>query len=544
MALTNGWVTSANDPNIIVNDRFPYLRSNDGKYYPLRIKANPSTGNFDYYYRGGGFGGADVLMFKAVPRAAGQTKPVAGFVLLPSNNFKYDDFFKGDQKNYNNKIFQKTKEQVYTQSSAQQRQNLDKIPAYYSFKQTAPPPPTPAAGQSPSQTPGSADAGPSSEDLKPTDPLSQFDPKLFGEKENFGSLKYPNSIESGQDRIIITQFQYKRSGVLQREGNFNNVLGEQNGDGTLKNVVGYVTLPMPNDISETNSVGWGEDSLSNIAAASMPALTGLGLKFSEGKFNVGDEITNLRKLIESDAVGARAKQFLTTKAAAGLIGKLGIQINPEAYITRATGAAINPNLELLFNGPKLRQFGFQFKMTPRDKGEADQIRRIIRFFKQGMSPRKGSIDDVAFFLGTPNVFKIQFKSGNSELKSIGKIKTCALVAFNANYTPDGFYAAYQDGAAGGSQPVAVSIQLGFTELTPIFNDEYSSDPDSYDDIGPNVLTREEENSLTVKLDNPSPSGPQGTNTLPLNPGTGTPPNAPGGAYSLPGGGLGGTGGPF
>jgi len=313
--------------------------------------------------------------------------------------------------------------------------------------------------------------------------LKPFNPGDFEQRKSFGPLKYPDSINSGQDRIIITQFQYKRSGVLQREGNFNNVLGEKNEDKSLKNVVGSVTLPMPNDISETNSVGWGEDSLSNIAAGAMGALGDVTAGVAGANLGqIKEGLTTLESFLKSEGVGTRARQFLTVKAAAGIVGKLGVQVNPEAFITRSTGAAINPNLELLFNGPKLRQFGFQFKMTPRDKGEADQIRRIIRFFKQGMSPRKGIKEETSFFLGTPNVFKLQFKSGNSELKSIGKIKTCALVSFAVNYTPDGFYAAYTDPAAGGSQPVSVIIQLGFTELTPIFNDEYD---DNQDDIGPN-----------------------------------------------------------
>lgn len=304
--------------------------------------------------------------------------------------------------------------------------------------------------------------------------LEQFSPDVFGKKEDFKTLMYPKTMNPGQDRIVINQIQYKRSGILQREGDLP----------TLQDSVGSVILPMPNDISETNSVGWGEDSLSNIAALAMPGLVGAGLNAAEGNIaeSVQKAFQSVRSVLMSGAAKERVTQFLSTKAAASVVQKFGVTVNPEAFITRSTGAAINPNLELLFNGPKLRQFGFQFKLTPRDGGEATEIRKILRFFKQGMSPRKGS-GEASFFLGTPNVFKIQFKSGDSELKSIGKIKTCALVSFNANYTPDGFYAAYKDGAAGGSQPVAVTIQLGFTELTPIFNDEYDS---NYDDIGPNV----------------------------------------------------------
>jgi hypothetical protein len=287
---------------------------------------------------------------------------------------------------------------------------------------------------------------------------------------------------------------------------------------------------MPNDISESNTVGWGEDSLSNVAAKMMP-----GASEAIGSLAGGDIVSALGKGLDltkatltDPGIGARAQQFLTTRAAASLIQKLGINVNPEAYISRATSAAINPNLELLFQGPKLRQFGFQFKMTPRSQKEAAEIRRILRFFKKGMAPKRATTEEASFFLGAPNVFKIRFKSGSggNDLKSIGQIKTCALVSFNANYTADGFYAAFEDASAGGSQPISVTMQMGFTELTPVFNGEFSDDVDKLDSVGPNEFKK-------VKLE--SSSSPSSTET----PNTGvdrqgvpdarTRPNRPGGS---------------
>ena len=50
-------------------------------------------------------------------------------------------------------------------------------------------------------------------------------------------------------------------------------------------------------------------------------------------------------------------------------------------LTRARGTVVNPNLELLFNGPTLSPFNFQFRLSPRDRGEALQVRQIIRAIK-------------------------------------------------------------------------------------------------------------------------------------------------------------------
>ena len=43
---------------------------------------------------------------------------------------------------------------------------------------------------------------------------------------------------------------------------------------------------------------------------------------------------------------------------------------------------------------------------------------------------------------------------------------------SVNYTPDGNYATYEDGVM-----TAYEMRLSFTEIEPIFNDEYDDDND-------------------------------------------------------------------
>jgi hypothetical protein len=302
-------------------------------------------------------------------------------------------------------------------------------------------------------------------------------------------LVYPRDISNSQDRITISQRFYKS--VIGQTGsgntlniNLNTLISERYTDPRNSKLLGTVTLPMPNDISETNVTAWGEDSLSTIAAmVGSRALSGVG---DLAKGNFGGTIEEARKLL-GEAFGGQPgakeaiEQLLSLNAAASVTKMAGININPEAFRARITGTAINPNMELLFQGPKLRSFGFQFKMTPRSKEEAVNIRSIIKFFKKGMAPKRNA--NQPFFLGAPNVFDITFKSGNSEIKSIGKIKTCALQQCVVNYTPEGFYAAFNDPIVK-SQPIAVTMQLTFTELTPLYNDNYLVDKDSvgYDDL--------------------------------------------------------------
>ena len=127
-------------------------------------------------------------------------------------------------------------------------------------------------------------------------------------------------------------------------------------------------------------------------------------------------------------------------------------------------------MELLFKGPTLRPFSFKFQLAPRGQTEADNIIQIIRFFKQGGAPIRSKSN---LFLKSPHVFRITYihRGEQGELhKKLNAFKTCALQGFGVNYTPTGNYATYQDGTM-----VAYDISMSFTEITPVFNDDYDLD---------------------------------------------------------------------
>ena len=118
-------------------------------------------------------------------------------------------------------------------------------------------------------------------------------------------------------------------------------------------------------------------------------------------------------------------------------------------------------------------FSFVYKMSPRSKPEAKIVNQILRFFKQGMAAKKlnstgGAAEGRAYFLGTPNVFRLQYRTSDNEaIKGINRIKTCALTGTSVNYTPEGAFASYEKG-----QPVSILLSLNFQELEPIYDTDY------------------------------------------------------------------------
>lgn len=219
-----------------------------------------------------------------------------------------------------------------------------------------------------------------------------------------------------------------------------------------------IYLPMTPGISETNSVGWGSDELNPIQLAFGQAAANIindPNKFTlDGAFNNLTGLLNTARslILDNDLKTAISSYFAGQAVGTNFLGRSGI--------------VLNPNLELLFQGPKLRSFRYSFRFTPRYDEEAKEVRRIIKTFKKTMAVRQvpGSL-----FLGVPSIYELRyiFKSDEtSDHPFLNKIKPCALTAFNVNYTPDGSYMTYQDGSM-----TSYTVDMQFDEIEPIYNED-------------------------------------------------------------------------
>ncbi len=221
-------------------------------------------------------------------------------------------------------------------------------------------------------------------------------------------------------------------------------------------------LPMTSDIGETNGVDWGGSTMTPLQAAAgrvafdaigrigqAQGFSGLGAALSG---TVQDTAAATNAFIQNPQIKDFIKAYFAGQAAGGvnLLGRAGL--------------AINPNLEVLFNGPQLRTFAYNFRFTPRTESEATTIRTIIKVLKKTMAPKRR--DKV--FLSVPAVYKIQYIF-NSDLKDhpfLNKLKPCALTSFNVQYAPDGNYMTYDDGSM-----TSYNVSMKFDELEPIYNDD-------------------------------------------------------------------------
>tara|TARA_B100000287_G_scaffold259962_1_gene244533 strand:+ start:1351 stop:2658 length:1308 start_codon:yes stop_codon:yes gene_type:complete len=280
-------------------------------------------------------------------------------------------------------------------------------------------------------------------------------PKPGTRNEGFPNpLVFPKTLRrdvaNGQDFLKINMMKYTPKDFNEDKFSFS----ERDIDRTS---IGSVILPIPGGIQDGQSVNWGGSTMTPLdmvkADIAMSAVSeGLG----QGVKTAGTAAQNL-----AGAMGDN------NKALAAVIA--GMAAGAGNLLTRTTGAITNPNMELLFNGPQLRTFSFQFQLAPRSRDEAMEAVKIIRFFKQGMAPiRTKSM----LFLKSPHTFKLSYKgSDGDDHKYLNKFKECALGTFNVNYTPNGNYSTFEDGVM-----TAYQMTMTFRELDPIYNDDYGSDP--------------------------------------------------------------------
>tara|TARA_B100001175_G_scaffold39148_1_gene28491 strand:+ start:55 stop:1368 length:1314 start_codon:yes stop_codon:yes gene_type:complete len=279
-------------------------------------------------------------------------------------------------------------------------------------------------------------------------------------EDKFGVYVFPTTLRAGsqgQDFLKFDMMKYEPKEIVGAMEKGSLGLSDRKKD---RKSIGTVILPIPGGIQDQQQVQWGSDSMDAAAIAlsdiALSAITeGLGA-------GVDAAVNTAKNISKSDD----AKKALATAIAGSASGAGNL-------LTRTTGAIMNPNMELLFNSPNLRSFNFSFTLAPRNKSEAMVVIKIIRFFKQGMSPIRSKS---RLFLRSPHTFRLAYKhkvgltNDKDDHPFLNKFKECALNGFGVNYTPSGQYSTYEDGVM-----TSYQMTMGFQELEPVYNDDYGND---------------------------------------------------------------------
>lgn len=286
-------------------------------------------------------------------------------------------------------------------------------------------------------------------------------------------LRYPDDIiDSSTDYLRIEIIKYEAGGTKIFEGDL--ATGSTSRAASRLSSASAATtiiLPIPGNIGDSNSTGWGEDSINDAAAYGISKIdAAMKSENPEEALKVAIDTAKEAANATGTARGANLINAIKSAAIVGAANALGANTSLNGLLARSTGQIINQNVELLFSSVSTRSFNFAFNFTPRTKKEANNVKSIIRSIKEASAPKASP--DTLGFLNSPDVFRLAYMKGGQKHPFLNQFKVCALRNISVNYTASGTYATYDDGT-----PVHMQMALSFTELNPIYLEDYETAPE-------------------------------------------------------------------
>ena len=302
---------------------------------------------------------------------------------------------------------------------------------------------------------------------------------IYGTPPPADVMRYPlKAIEKEQDMLLIRIFDQVKSGQIfntdqktinvgrlpTKNENFNKQGSTYDGEKALKKNARYIWLPIPQQVSDSITVDYSEDTLNPLQAAGMSLAANI---IEKGPKVAAKEVMNILKEVTSDGLNKLPQgtlDALQTSLAGQAINQLGANVNPQSLITRSSGQILQSNLELLFNKMTLRSFPFTFDFTPRDPDEARMVKKIIRTIKKATVPKRGD----GIFINSPDLFQFQYVAGGERQHPfLNRFKVGVIENVSVDYTASGTYATYSD-----RTPVHIRMTLAFKEINPIYMEDY------------------------------------------------------------------------
>ena len=235
------------------------------------------------------------------------------------------------------------------------------------------------------------------------------------------------------------------------------------GGRSLKHPKHTIYLPIPRQIQDANSVTYDSSKLDPLEAAGSAII-------KQGIENPSvDLVKDAFKAIGTgvDLIGENT-DAIASAIAGRAIGALGGNVTANSLIARGSGAILNPNLESLFQGVKLRQFPFTFELFPRNAREAEEVKNIIRVLKRSMAARNNKNSGGGVLIKQPDIFQLRYMKGSEEHPFLNKFLPMHLTDMKINYAASGTYSTFYDGT-----PSHMSVSCSFQEVNPVYQEDYA-----------------------------------------------------------------------
>jgi hypothetical protein len=141
----------------------------------------------------------------------------------------------------------------------------------------------------------------------------------------------------------------------------------------------------------------------------------------------------------------------------------------DGAISKVTATAQNNFSEAIFEKINARSFSYTFKLIARNKEEAQDINKIVKFFKFHMHPELDMANGGRYFR-TPSEFEIHYAYNDQKNNYLHELSRCVCSDVEVSYG-DGDFQSFRQFDGEGAAPVEVSLALTFTETTVLTKKE-------------------------------------------------------------------------
>jgi len=272
-----------------------------------------------------------------------------------------------------------------------------------------------------------------------TGPLSA----LFGSKYGSSFLQYPRDLSSAT-RGHVVQFSVNEV----NEATYDKAVSafqpsNDNWFDAAKNTVSGLY-----DAAKSVNLSLNARTKTNVATISLYMPDTLNFTYaaqygSTSLLSVGGQVTAPK---EGQKPGLISKVISTSQTDAA---KLALSTQ---------GLAVNPKMQLLFDGIDFRTYQLAFTFTPYSKEEAQAVKNIVTTFKKYSLPKITKSAAGMFFV-IPATFNLKFLYNGAENKNISKVAESVIQNITVDYAPNG-WTAHSDGA-----PVQTTLTLDFKEIS-------------------------------------------------------------------------------
>ena len=256
------------------------------------------------------------------------------------------------------------------------------------------------------------------------------------------------------------------TGIVTGIGNLSSYVGQANLtiSPKLTNPVGIVSLYMPDTLEANYNSSYTEMSLSADAG-----LLQTIRELNQATGDVGQALQAFKAGSLMAAVKSLGRSASSDPAVLDLLTKFANKLGVDtgqlgSVLLKGQGFAINPQMQMIYQGISLREFNLSFTFTPKTATDSDTIDTILWLFKNYSLPTLTSTSSTStdsLFLVPPAVFNVDFLIKGQENKYLPKYGDCALLDVAVNYAPNGF-AAFDNGA-----PVQTTLNLHFKEIAAL-----------------------------------------------------------------------------